>query len=168
MNELPLGQEPSSQRLRNRSWISLIAITLALMVLASGGTAILINIGTTGDPGGVPQHRAIAADVVHPDAGRSLGPVVVDRPVGAFHLPGAVEVVRPQTASAFGVSAVTTEPPAPPTVPTPSPSPAPSIPPLPVIPDGPPPTPAGPTLPPPPGPPALIDAVGKLIGSLVP
>lgn len=76
-------------RQRDRSWIPLVATTVALAVLTSAGTAILIKLGTT-DPAQQTSRTRNSAGAPVAKPGEVLapgGPIVVDRVVGTFGIP---------------------------------------------------------------------------------
>lgn len=81
--EPPAGLQrelPRPQLVKAASWVGFIATTVALMLLASGGTALLVSIGT--GPGGAPAAR-VPSTAALPAPLPAAGPVVVSRPVGS-------------------------------------------------------------------------------------
>jgi hypothetical protein len=134
-------------RLRDSSWFAFGATTTALVLLASGGTAALVQFGT--DEGHDPQHAhrpspSLQVAVPVPST------VTVDRVVGTYH----ATVVHRATghnvlADLLGPVADVVSPPPPPPAAVPEPPPAPVVPETPPLPFGPPPPPTPPTVHPP-------------------
>lgn len=87
----PLPQPSTRSRLRDSSWFAFGATTMALVLLASAGTAVLIQWGA--DESGRLPHFALprtSGPAVHDPVDR---PVTVDRVVGTFRFPTPSDVV---------------------------------------------------------------------------
>lgn len=182
MNEpqLPLGPV-RSQLVRHTSWVGFLATTIALMLLASGGTAYLVNIGT--EPRAVPRGGPLSIGTPEPLLLRPTSPVVVQRELGAVAKAAvrtvsqpsvlAPAVERPRAPRAPAVPRPVA-PPAPPVETPPVDAPpveVPPAPPAPVLPEEPP---VADPLPTPPGNPVkdvlplLPDTVKGVLGALSP
>lgn len=120
MNEpkLPIGPvRPTT--VRTTSWVGFLATTIALMLLASGGTAYLVNIST--GSGAVPKNAPLSI-AAGPTALPSATPVVVSGLVGAIKPPAQTVTVSQPSALAPAVQPtapvvkvpVTVAPPTPP------------------------------------------------------
>lgn len=81
MNEPTLPEGPQRQLLvRNTPWWGFLVTTVALMLLAAGATAYMVNIGTgSGGKSGIPLSIGTASPTPLSDS----GPVVLPGPVGA-------------------------------------------------------------------------------------
>jgi hypothetical protein len=83
----PLASGPARMPLHKSSWLAFIATTLALVLLASLGTAILVQFGSGGTAVAPPRVIAPVASgpALRPPSPRA--PIAVDRVVGSFRSP---------------------------------------------------------------------------------
>ena len=111
---------PARTPLHQSSLLAFIGTTVALVLLASLGTAILVQFGSGGAR--VTPPRAIDPVASGPALGPSQArqPIAVDRVVGSFHAPGAGPITTPRGVSLGELLSPGRDP-----RPTTSPSPAP-------------------------------------------
>lgn len=84
----PLATGRVRSRLRDSSWFAFGATTTALVLLASGGTVLLVQFGA--DESRPPQHAALPVAPTQGLPPKVPASVTVDRVVGTFHTPVAV------------------------------------------------------------------------------
>lgn len=112
MNELQLPPEaPRLLMVRNSSWWGFIATTVALMLLAAGATAYMVNISTGGRarPTGIP----LSVGTPTPPPLTPRDPVVLSGPVGGLPRTAMQTVSLSQLPDVDRPRVVGAEPPAP-------------------------------------------------------
>jgi hypothetical protein len=88
-----------TRRLRESTWLAFAATTVALVLLASIGTAVLVHFGTSGSFVVPPREIAPVASGPLLQGPASPAPVPVDRVIGSFHQPAVGDGTAPHRPS---------------------------------------------------------------------